>query len=678
MITALILWLATVSVFWQVKDHSFFTMDDPQNTFANPGMNPPSVEGVIGFWKQPYFYLYIPVAYTAWSLEMALARQYGSSHQSGIPDLRYFHLANVFVHATNVVLLYLILDLLFDGSAMAALGALFFAWHPMQVEPVAWISCHRDLLSACFGLLSTWFYLRFLRKKGEEGRFSRAWYVSALLCFVLGILSKPSLAALPLGLVAMEVGLLRRPWRTSLLRLSPWLIPVAVIIYMTRSTQPIGYYLATLTWAERLRVACDTLGFYFVKYCAPIGLVFDYGRTPAFVLRQGSILFCLVPVGLAGLAVLDRERRFWLSAFGVYLGGILPVLGLIPFAFQNFSTVSDRYSYFAMLALALIATRLCLRWKRPWAGVGLALFLVACCLQTFAQSRFWKDTETLLSYSLRKNPNGAITHEAIGNVLLMRGMKKEAVVHLKEAARLDDTWPLYRYVLATRLKNLGRRDEAKAEYSELVRRFPQDLNYQLELAQMELETGNQNAAKEPLKRIVALEPSARAYSLLGISYFESGARLLSIQTLAEGARRFPENSKLFLNWATALERSGEERRALDVYRKMLDKRPDEEARKEMGRLLGKLGRWDEAAEQYRKLILFSGQTPLRLSLLGEALFRSGHRTEARQEYEAALRLKPGYGRALRALDEIRSGRPNSLLANQSVSPGWFDTGNPAG
>ena len=63
-----------------------------------------------------------------------------------------------------------------------------------------------------------------------------------------------------------------------------------------------------------------------------------------------------VPAAVAVLLWLARRRFPWLvAAAALFCVGVAPVLGLVPFDFQNFSTVCDHYLYFAMFGPALAA-----------------------------------------------------------------------------------------------------------------------------------------------------------------------------------------------------------------------------------------------------------------------------------------------------------------------------------
>ena len=81
------------------------------------------------------------------------------------------HLVNALIHAANAALLLLLLSNLTGAVWPAAIVAALFAWHPLHVESVAWISERKDLLSAFFGLLCLRAYLRYARpSSGAESK----------------------------------------------------------------------------------------------------------------------------------------------------------------------------------------------------------------------------------------------------------------------------------------------------------------------------------------------------------------------------------------------------------------------------------------------------------------------------------------------------------------------------
>ncbi len=125
--------------------------DDDIHVHANPHIADLSWSGIGALWAGPWQQLYIPLTYTVWAgLAVLSRRMAGLPVADGALDASWFHGANVVVHTLSAVLAFLLLHrtvgAFFPRGARgkagiaSALGALFFALHPLQVESVAWIS----------------------------------------------------------------------------------------------------------------------------------------------------------------------------------------------------------------------------------------------------------------------------------------------------------------------------------------------------------------------------------------------------------------------------------------------------------------------------------------------------------------------------------------------------------
>ena len=86
----------------------------------------------------------------------------------------------------------------------SALVAALFAWHPLHVESVAWVTERKDDLSTFFGFLTLWAYLRHVEGGGKR------FYWLALFCFALGLMAKSMLVTWPCVLLLLDYWPLHR------------------------------------------------------------------------------------------------------------------------------------------------------------------------------------------------------------------------------------------------------------------------------------------------------------------------------------------------------------------------------------------------------------------------------------------------------------------------------------
>ena len=124
-----------------------------------------------------------------------------------------------------------------------------------------------------------------------------------------------------------------------------------------------------------------------------------------------------------------------LTSLAIFIVGLLPVLGLIPFTYQFVSTVADRYVYLAMLGPALALAWL-LRSHHKTVSLSLtyaALFLFAGL--SFFQTAAWSNSRTLYQHCLVHNPRAFIASNNLGHLAFNNQKYDEALHHLKTRLR---------------------------------------------------------------------------------------------------------------------------------------------------------------------------------------------------------------------------------------------------
>jgi hypothetical protein len=80
------------------------------------------------------------------------------------------HLTNVWLHVFNVMLLFAVVRQLGKSVWVAALAAVIFALHPLQVAPVVWISQRRILLATLFVLAAVLCWLKYKQIFQRSGK----------------------------------------------------------------------------------------------------------------------------------------------------------------------------------------------------------------------------------------------------------------------------------------------------------------------------------------------------------------------------------------------------------------------------------------------------------------------------------------------------------------------------
>jgi tetratricopeptide (TPR) repeat protein len=311
-----------------------------------------------------------------------------------------------------------------------------------------------------------------------------------------------------------------------------------------------------LTPADRLCIAGRATWFYLYKLIWPVKLTFMY---PHWQIdpqaRPWLVLFPLsVAAGLLALWLLRRRiGRAPLAAMLFFVVTLFPALGFVNVFPMRYSFVADHFAYLAIIGpLALLAAAIS-RNVPTWLGIVLlALAAGVLCVLSNAQSRIFHDPATLWQDTLAKNPRAWMAWENYGTLLQNAGNDKAAESDFLATLRInaDD----FKAML-----NLGLIYGSRGEYPQAIQWFNRAL-------------ASMGDSPEPVLRNLRYEP----YLNLGVTY----------QKMADAA-----------SGSAALADSEQ---AMAAYRSAINADPGRvEARRYLGNLLMRLGRRDEALEQFR-------------------------------------------------------------------------------
>jgi protein O-mannosyl-transferase len=410
----------------------------------------------------------------------------------------------------------------------AALGALWFALHPLQVEPVAWVSGLKDVLCGTFSLLSL---LLFLMSGHDRANRVPLRFLGSLALMALAVLSKPSAIILPLLgyvlslLIAYPAKRVRWMGRAGI----AVLVVSVPALFVTSAAQsmPEGNFVAPL-WARPL-VALDALAFYLYKTVFPVGLTLSYGRTPRAVLATHVWAYWtwMLPAALTlalALAWWKNRRPFglaWVSLIGLlfFCLGFFPVLGLVPFGYQTLSTVSDRYAYLSLLGPALILSFVVSRVLGPkrvmFVAGGVMLCIAGLGVMSYRQGTYWHDTLAVAERMLEVAPNNGMSQSTAGEAKMAAGELDAAAGHLERALQLCEPSRVadYSFELGLGRHLQGRISEAAGLYRKAIALNPFVPGAQNNLGVILMMQGNPAQAVSYFQAAIRFDPlrSAEPY-----------------------------------------------------------------------------------------------------------------------------------------------------------------------
>lgn len=397
------------------------------------------------------------------------------------------HLINIALHTLNASLLLLVLRRLRVPFAMGAV--LLFAFHPANVETVAWVTQRKNLLCAAFALVSTLGFLGQLRGGGRSAA------ALGIVGFLASLLSKGAAIGLPvlftLIVYARRIAFDRR----TAVRLTPYYalaLAFGVIEVVFMQGVRAGEAVFELSFVERLELVLRNLSWYLAQAALPLESIFVH---PRWHLGEWPIAGVLpaVAFGLTGTWAFAREKRGLLLGLGGFAVMLGPILGWTDPYFFKYSYVADHYLYLALpMATAGIAAGLSRFDRRgPVVAVVLACGLFAGTV--FERSGAFRDEETLWRVTLAKNDEAWVAHSVLGGIEQGRGELSRARRHYEAALALAP--PAYDAALVhlnlgTVAMLEGAPEEARRHYEQTVGVLPQTTRAWLNLAASHLAEGD--------------------------------------------------------------------------------------------------------------------------------------------------------------------------------------------
>lgn len=543
--------------FCQTLRHEFVHYDDGQYFFTNPHVETGLAwNNVVWAFQATYADNWHPLTWLSLMLDVEL---FGSGPVGP-------HLMNVLLHATNTVLLFLLLRRLTGAHWRSALVAALFGLHPLHVESVAWASERKDVLSGLFFMLTLLMYARYVEQSKIQNPKRKLFYGLALLLFMLGLMSKPMLVTLPFVLLLLDYWPLNRfvPIQTStVLRLALEKLPFFALSVASAAVTFVAQKNAVQPF-DRIPIEIRTVNAmvsyvgYLRKMFWPVNLAIPYPYSS----HWSFWLFWLSVAMFAGAIVFvfwyGRRFSFLITGWFWYLGMLVPVIGLVQVGAQS---MADRYTYLPLIGVFIVlvwgAGELIKSWRLPkqiiWSMA--MLILAALMARTLDQLRFWQNTETLFRHTTAVTKGNAIAYYSLGEYYSGKGRLDEAMDDYRKAIQIRPNYD-------DALNNLGVTLALKGNLDEAVVRIQESIHCQ------------------PKK--------ADAYYNLGNVFVMQHKPEEAISAYTEALRLKPDYPEAHNNLANLLAAQGHLEEAVKHYQETLHLDPNHEGAKNHLRALGVL------------------------------------------------------------------------------------------
>ena len=468
--------LLIFGVYGKALNYGFVAYDDPafivNNPYVQKGLSieglafatiyaqtgAPIHPGVMNLWH--------PLTWLSWMVDS----------QVGI-GAAVFHLTNILLHCASACLLVALLRRLGASLIWAGFAAALWAVHPLVVEPVAWVSARKDVLSTALVLACLVTYL-----KGKPPH--SLWRYVSLACLAGAIAAKPNAVVVPAILVGLDLFFIAE--KRAIVLNDLWTSLKSKVLFIVLSilgvvaTLTLQYggthadFVSSFPLAKRVMLIPAQVGYYTARTIWPTDLSIDY----PFPLGKALSLYSLLGGAVISAAALTLVRWFRKKGGGALgltslwlLVTYLPVSGI---AYVSTSFTTDRYAYLPLIgaaaSLALVLTK---RLADPiWPKIAAVGIITTFAVLSFHQVSVWKTSESLFTAAAQNQPRSALVQGNYGAVHLQKGRIRDAEVAFLRALELNPQDYIVRKNLSDVYRQQGRNQDARDQLLLAVEAFP--------------------------------------------------------------------------------------------------------------------------------------------------------------------------------------------------------------
>lgn len=514
LLICLVLALGTAALYWPITQHPFILYDDEAyvtgNTHVTTGLSGTNLVWAFTSGEAANWH---PLTWLSHQADCTLFGLRAGWH----------HFGNLLFHVVNTLLLFAFLRTGTGAIWRSALVAALFAWHPLHVESVAWVSERKDVLSTFFWLLTLMAYVRYARSRSSlNSQLSTLNYLLALFFFACGLMSKPMVVTLPCVLLLLDFWPLKRIesfWlrvegsntpvkrpstpdsqlsthsqlSTLLWEKVPFFILAAAGSAVTLLVQSSGGALWHTSLMGRFANAAIAYARYVAKTFWPDDLAIIYAH-PEHWPAAMSLGATLVLVAWTVLCARQwRQKPYLAVGWFWFLGTLVPTIGIIQVGGQY---MADRYTYIPSIGLFVVlvwgAADLVMAQPR-WKNISLITAggaLAGCLLVTSIQITYWRDNVRLFRHALEVTQDNYIAANCLGIAYDKIGDHTRALFFYRASVESRSRFPESQYNYGMCLIAFGQKEEGLKHLEIAATLTQRDPDIQCDLGNVFVLTGS--------------------------------------------------------------------------------------------------------------------------------------------------------------------------------------------
>jgi Tfp pilus assembly protein PilF len=422
----------------------------------------------------------------------------------------------------------------------SAFVAAIFAFHPLHVESVAWISERKDVLSAFFWMLTLCLYVYYTEKPVIIR------YLLVLFSFVCALMSKPMVVTLPVIMIILDYWPLER-FQSKKGKLILWqlkekipffILSAALVIITLHSPQNTALRTLYNIFGQpkefplfsRIANALVSYVTYLEKTFWPHDMAIFYpfpSQIPVWQVIGASLLILIITTAVI---VMIKRLPYLFVGWMWYAITIAPVIGIIQISAY---AMADHYHYLPSVGIAVM-----LAWGIPSliksedmrrkilfpAGI---IFLTIMAFLSWKQCGHWKNSITLFSHALQVTKDNYLAHNNLGLALFAEGKSMEAIDHYNKAIRITPDCAGFYSNRGLAYAKLGQHKRAIEDYNKAVCITPDYADAYNNRGIAYYKLGHYQRAIEDFNETIRLKPyDALAYNNRGNVYINQGNKKL--------------------------------------------------------------------------------------------------------------------------------------------------------